>query len=210
MYLIRKFFLSLIISTTVLFITRSLWNLGLTWVTAFFAPFLNDLIDWILSAMEGFPLSVGDDGSGASSSKQPRLPDLNQPPAEEDLEDPHGPKEKDFAQALLQLELQKIEAQKENLAELIRPLIEEEASRYRSRGSLPSPREIVEHLINRSSGCKRAQAANAANPAYSDLRYLKTWLTRACKSAQDDGRGNMSVKTEIQSILRQYLHNDGS
>lgn len=49
---------------------------------AFFAPFLNDLVDFLLSAMDGFPLSVGGDGSGASSSKRPQW-DLNNVPAAE-------------------------------------------------------------------------------------------------------------------------------
>ena len=49
---------------------------------AFFVPFLTDLLDFLLSAMDRIPLSVGDDRSGASFSKQPSF-DLNVPAAEQ-------------------------------------------------------------------------------------------------------------------------------
>ena len=65
---------------TVLLITQYLWNLGLTWGAPFLALFVDYWLDFLLSAMEGFPLSMG--GCGASSSKQPGLPDLNLPPPE--------------------------------------------------------------------------------------------------------------------------------
>lgn len=52
--------------------------------SAFFAPFLNDLLDFVLSAMD-LPLSVGD--NGASSSKRPRF-DLNLPIASEPEPEP--------------------------------------------------------------------------------------------------------------------------
>ena len=73
-----------IISITVLLVTRILFdcNWGFSLEAAFFAPFLSDLLDFVLSAMDRIPLSVGDDGSGASSSKQPSF-DLNVPAAEQ-------------------------------------------------------------------------------------------------------------------------------
>lgn len=73
-----------IICITILLITRTLLNCnwGFSLEAAFLAPFLNDLLDWMLSAMEGFPHSVGGDGSGASSSKRPPF-DLNFPKASE-------------------------------------------------------------------------------------------------------------------------------
>ena len=49
------------------------------WGATFLAPFL-DSLDFLLSAMNGFPLSVGDGGSDAGPSRPP-IPDLNLPPA---------------------------------------------------------------------------------------------------------------------------------
>ena len=46
--------------------------------------------------MERFPLSMGGDGSGSSSSKEPFLPDLNKTPTEEDLEDPREKKKREI------------------------------------------------------------------------------------------------------------------
>lgn len=73
-----------IISITVLLVTRILLdsNWGFSFEAAFFAPFLTDLLDFVLSAMDRIPLSVGDDRSGASSSKQPSF-DLNVPAVEQ-------------------------------------------------------------------------------------------------------------------------------
>lgn len=55
---------------------------------SFFAPFLNDLLDFVLYAM--VPLSVRGDGSGASSSKRPQL-DLV-PAAEPESAPPSDPR----------------------------------------------------------------------------------------------------------------------
>ncbi len=43
---------------------------------------LFEWVDWILSAMDGTPLSIGGGGSGVGPSNRP-LPDLNLPPAAE-------------------------------------------------------------------------------------------------------------------------------
>ncbi|GMP99782.1 hypothetical protein CsSME_00047130 [Camellia sinensis var. sinensis] len=73
----------------VLWISCVLWDWGLTWP---FFVFFVDGIDWILSSMDGLPLSVGGSGSdaGPSSSGRPEL-DLNQPPAPEPGLDLNGP-----------------------------------------------------------------------------------------------------------------------
>ncbi|KAL3503932.1 hypothetical protein ACH5RR_033773 [Cinchona calisaya] len=68
-----------------------------------------------------------------------------------------------------------IEKQKGQLAELIRPLIEEEANKSQSIRTLPSPRDFVEELINRS-GTPLVQKVNYDHN-HEDLRYLKRWLT---------------------------------
>lgn len=78
---IRSFLRRILISVAVLLITPVLLDWGLTWGAAFFAPFL-DLLDFILSAMDRFPLSVGGGGSGVGPSRRPLL-DLNLPPAPE-------------------------------------------------------------------------------------------------------------------------------
>lgn len=80
--IVRRFILSI----TVLLVTRILLdcNWGFSFEAAFFAPFLNDLLYFVLSAMD-LPLSVGD--NGASSSKRPRF-DLNLPIASEPEPEP--------------------------------------------------------------------------------------------------------------------------
>ncbi|KAL2505785.1 Uncharacterized protein Adt_21406 [Abeliophyllum distichum] len=99
----------------VLFISRVLWDWGLTWCVAFLAPFL-DWLDFLLSAMERLPLPFGEGGSGASSSKKPTIPDLNLPATEED---PHDQKSKSVETAVYEVELSKIQQQKDLLADPI-------------------------------------------------------------------------------------------
>lgn len=71
--IVRKFCRAFVL----LFFTRLLWD---SWgADVFVAVF--ELLDLVLSAMDGIPLSVGGGGSGVGPSQRP-LPDLNQPPAE--------------------------------------------------------------------------------------------------------------------------------
>lgn len=122
---------------------------------AFFAPFLTDLLDFLLSAMDRIPLSVGGDGSGTSFSKGPSF-DLNVPAAE---------------QAVYELVLEQIKNQKQRLADLLDPLIQTEAEKYPNIRKLPSPRDVVEELIRRLASTKVHQEneGNAAN-----FKNLKT------------------------------------
>lgn len=150
--------------------------------------------------MDRFPLSVGGDGSGASSSKQPSLPDLNLPTTEEDPEDQRDLKRKAAEEEVLQVELQKVEDQKSRLAQLIRPLIEKEANKYQPIRKIPSSREIVEDLIHRL-GTPLVKKANGPHPEWGDLQYLKTWLTRACQNAEDEMSGRMNIRSEIRDII---------
>ncbi|KAL3534684.1 hypothetical protein ACH5RR_003145 [Cinchona calisaya] len=137
--------------------------------------------------MDRVPLSVGGDGRGAGSSKEPSIPDLNRTPAEEEV---------------FQLELLQIEKQKGQLAELIRPLIEEEANKSQSIRTLPSPRDFVEELIN-WSGTPLVQKVNYDHN-HKDLRYLKRWLTRACHNARSKYDGQLDLRTEIKTIIQKY------
>jgi hypothetical protein len=75
-----------ILSITLVFITKFLWDWGLTWVAV--APLLGlvEWIDWLLSSMD--PLPVGGGGSDAGPSRRPEL-DLNQPPAPEPEQQPN-------------------------------------------------------------------------------------------------------------------------
>ncbi|KAL3513971.1 hypothetical protein ACH5RR_026688 [Cinchona calisaya] len=102
------------------------------------------------------PLSVGGNGSGAGSSKEPSIPDLNRTSTEEEV---------------FQLELLQIEKQKGQLAELIHPLIEEEADKSQSIRTFPSPRNFVEELINVSETPLVEKVNYDHN--HEDLRYLK-------------------------------------
>ena len=78
------------ISISLLWITPVLWDWGLTWVAPFIVVFL-DSMDWILSYMDKFPLSVGGGGSDAGPSRRPVL-DLNRTPQPElDLNQPPAP-----------------------------------------------------------------------------------------------------------------------
>ncbi|KAL3534693.1 hypothetical protein ACH5RR_003154 [Cinchona calisaya] len=147
-------------------------------------------VEWIKylpSFMDRVPLSVWGDGRGAGSSKEPSIPDLNRTPAEEEV---------------FQLELLQIEKQKGQLAELIRPLIEEDANKSQSIRTLPSPRDFVEELINRS----RTPLVQKVNYDHNheDLRYLKIWLTRACHNARSKYDGQLDLRTEIKTIIQKY------
>lgn len=189
----------LIISLTVLLVTHLLKDYN--WV-AFFSLFITDLPDFLLYAMDRIPLSVG--GSGASSSKQLEF-DLNLPASEEDPGDPV-----EIEKALTKVELDKINEQKEKLAEEIRPIIEEQKARLCQRFSdrdlaeLPEAKEMVEIIINRFAG-ESAKSANKPNAPRANFRFLKTWLTRAQQSAKGEGKGNMSVENQISSIIYDFF-----
>lgn len=154
--------------------------------------------------MEGIPSFVGK-GGGPSN-----LPDLNSPAAEEDPGDRHAQKGKSVETAIYEVELAKIQEQKDRLADRIRPLIEEEAQRcrrqygHREQGALPSPNEMVDKIINRFAS-KGAQVANAPNAPLYYFRYLKKWLTRAEKSAEKDGDGGMSIRNLFFSSLTEHF-----
>lgn len=180
----------MIISLTVLLVTRILLNSnwGFSFEAAFFAPFLTDLLDFFLSAMDRIPLSVGDDRSGASSSKQPSF-DLNVSAVE---------------QAVYE---QKIKNQKQTLADLLDPLIKREARKSPDIKKLPSPTDVVEQLISRI-GSNKARAENNQNAPLDDFRNLKTWLTRACQNAPDETKGRLPIRSEIRAIIQEYSQND--
>nr|WMB96672.1 hypothetical protein [Solanum melongena]WMB96937.1 hypothetical protein [Solanum melongena]WMB96983.1 hypothetical protein [Solanum melongena]WMB97195.1 hypothetical protein [Solanum aethiopicum] len=75
----KKCFLTLIC----LFSCRFLWESYITVAASVFAPFLTEIIEFVLSKMEGQPLSLGGGGAG-SSGRRPALDfDLNLPPAED-------------------------------------------------------------------------------------------------------------------------------
>lgn len=152
---------------------------------------LPDLLDFILSAMDRIPLSVGDDRSGASSSKQPSF-DLNVSAVE---------------QAVYEQRLEKIKNQKQTLADLLDPLIKREARKFPDIKKLPSPTDVVEQLISRI-GSNKARAENNQNAPLDDFRNLKTWLTRACQNAPDETKGRLPIRSEIRAIIQEYSQND--
>lgn len=127
-FLIKSLLRQVIIGLTVLFVTRLLfycWNWG--WFVAVFIQFLNDLLDdFLLSAMDRFPLSIGGDGSGASSSKRPRLDiDLNGPPLEEPEPD-HPQEDQPLSQAELHTIFRlagRVEAPNARLLEEVRAIV---------------------------------------------------------------------------------------
>lgn len=192
-YLLKR----MIISITVLLVTRILlnfnWEISLALEVAFFAPFLNDLLDFFFSVMDRIPLSVGGDGSGPSLSKRPSFYiDLNRSAVE---------------QALYELIQQEIESKKQKLANLLDPLIQKEAEKFPNINikKLPSSRDMVEELIRRLSGDKVHQE-NEGNAT--SFKNIKTWLTRACQNAEDETLGRMSIRSEIRAIIQKYSQDD--
>ncbi|KAI5567026.1 hypothetical protein BDE02_13G061600 [Populus trichocarpa] len=88
-----------IVSLILVYMTPLLFNWGLTWGAPFFI-FFAEWIDFLLSSMEGFPLSIGGGGSDAGPSRRPVLDlnstpqpelDLNQPAAHEQEPEPAPP-----------------------------------------------------------------------------------------------------------------------
>ncbi|KAK4412228.1 hypothetical protein Salat_2964100 [Sesamum alatum] len=141
--------------------------------------------------MDRIPLSVGDDRSGASSSKQPSF-DLNLSAVE---------------QAVYEQRLEKIKNQKKALADLLDPLIKREARKFPDIKKLPSPTDVVEQLISRI-GSNKARAENNQNAPLDDFINLKTWLTRACQNAEDETKGRLRIRSEIRAIIQEYSQND--
>lgn len=89
---------------------------------------------------------------------------------------------------------EEIKNQKQTLADLLDPLIKKEARKYPDIKKLPSPTDVVEQLISRI-GSNKARAENDHNAPLNDFRNLKTWLTRACKNAEDETKGRMSIRS---------------
>lgn len=128
--------------------------------------------------MDRIPLSVGDDRSGASSSKQPSF-DLNVLAVE---------------QAVYEQTLEERKSQKQTLADLLDPLIKKEAEKYPDIRNLPSPTDVVEELIRRI-GSNKARAENDHTMPLPNFRHIKTWLTRACQNAEDETKGRMAIRS---------------
>ncbi|KAL0386725.1 UNVERIFIED_CONTAM: hypothetical protein Slati_4550800 [Sesamum latifolium] len=141
--------------------------------------------------MDRIPLSVGDDLSGASSSKQPYF-DLNLSAVEQEIVDQKK---------------EQIVNQKKTLSDLLDPLIKKEAGKFPAIKKLPSPTDVVEQLINRIAS-NMARAENNQNAPLDDFRNLKTWLTRACQNAEDETKGRLPIRSEIRAIIQEYSQND--
>ncbi|KAL0292725.1 UNVERIFIED_CONTAM: hypothetical protein Sradi_6931500 [Sesamum radiatum] len=141
--------------------------------------------------MDRIPLSVGDDRSGASSSKQPSF-DLNLSAVEQEIVDQN---------------VNKIKIKKKELSDLLDPLIKREAEKYPNLRKLPSTTDVVEELISRI-GSTKARSENNMNEPLDDFRNLKTWLTRACQNAEDETKGRLPIRSEIRAILQEYSQND--
>lgn len=184
-----------LISFLLLLKTSFLIHFYFTW--SWTIPFI-DSLDWLLSLMEGVPLYGGDAGRGASSSTEPRLPDLNLTPEEVEL----------YERKLLE-----INNQKQELAELLEPVIRNEAGKYPGVKieKVPSGREMVELLINRigSEGARKQNKYSGAPTLFNNnFTMLKTWLTRACQNAEDGTQGSLPIRSEIRSIIEKYGLND--
>lgn len=99
---------------------------------------------------------------------------------------------------------------KESLAELIRPLVSEEALRQNySREKLPSEAIIVEGLINRIlAGKKCTQPATSLKEGIRRLSGIKKFLTCACQNARDATKGRTPIRTEIRILILEYIQKD--
>lgn len=177
-------------------------RLGWGWKGPLAVRLVAHCVEWIFSFMEGnLPLYVIEDQSGASSSKQPSF-DLNLSPAE---------------QVVIEVNervLFEVNTQKQELADLLEPLVRNEAKKYPgvNMEKVPSPRDLVELLISRI-GSKVAREENDRSQQ-NDLTapdfksHLKKWLTRACNNAEDATQGQLSIRSEIRTIIEQYGLND--
>lgn len=112
--------------------------------------------------------------------------------------------------------LLEINNQKQVLADLLEPLIQNEAGRSGiNRETLPSSRDMVEDIIRRI-GSSQARAENETvgdhiqvGPEPDLKTHLKKWLTRACNNAQDESKGQLPLRSEIRTLIDKYSHNDG-
>lgn len=95
--------------------------------------------------------------------------------------------------------ISELQGQKEELAELLTPLIEEKAAGL-ARKKIPTGKEMVELIIEKAAS-KKAKMANQPGATPQDFSNLKRFLTRVQKSTLEDGRGQMSVRNIIKHIL---------
>ena len=118
--------------------------------------------------MDRIPLSVGDDRSAPSSARAPSFY-LNITAAE---------------QALYERGLEEMKNLKSSLADLLDPLIKDEAAKFPHIRKLPASTDVVEDLIQRIGGPKAREENAHTGPI--PLNCLKQWLTRACNNAKDE------------------------
>lgn len=109
------------------------------------------------------------------------------------------------------MELREITGKKEELAQLITPLIQEKLEKIRGRyeyreEKLSSPLGVVEALI-RDMASPGAQDANQPGAPRSEWKTRKKWLTRASNNARDFRKGQMDIRTRISHLINICLNN---
>lgn len=150
--------------------------------------------------------------SGSSGPSGRPTFDLNLPP------DDGGEKGENVQEIICQRRCEErlaiIHQEKLVLAAKMSPLIEEESRRLNfNRELLPSETDtaMVDTIIRRMGSALAQKANEQAEAPYSDqrlkeLKALRGWLTRACQNADDETQGQMSLRTEIRHIMKEYIH----
>lgn len=156
----------------------------------------------------GKHMSPGGEGEiASSSSSKTNLPDLNVPATDEE-----GQEEKSKTalaeEAVSSRKWDEVGHSKMELAELISPMIGEEANKYQTQKPAPSPQEMVEWLIQ-SCGSKEAKGANRPGATLRQYQSLLTWLSRARSSAGGDVyKARLNVQSELQYIIKKYFQEE--
>lgn len=152
----------------------------------------------------------------ALSASQEGLPQVPNPepappqapvPAELELSNEKDPKRIELR--ILQIEKMKVEEKKEELAKSLTPLIESTSQALPINKQLPTSRDFVEMIIEREASDK-AKKGNQPSATRKDLINLKRFLTRASLSVENEGAGQMNIRSIIRAIRQSISEGENS
>ena len=209
----------MILSITLLFITRLLWDWGLTWVAPLVGVFLGWL-DLLLSFMDGLPLSGGGGSSDAGPSR--RL-DLNvtpssspepAPPAEPEPEngvnDPN-----DIDSALREREKTRCLTTKLQLCDIARAEFQKAEIDFPGLSDRYSKTEVIDHVMRDIVTSEEAIKGSLPQATQHQYRLYARWLNRALRGSDYEcswepkapSNRDIDISGKIYRFYQQH-HND--
>ena len=233
--LISSIVTKMILSITLLFITRLLWDWGLTWVAPLVGVFLGWL-DLLLSFMDGLPLSGGGGSSDAgpsrrldlnvtpSSSPEPAPPAEPEPapPAEPEPAPPAEPEPEngvndpnDIDSALREREKTRCLTTKLQLCDIARAEFQKAEIDFPGLSDRYSKTEVIDHVMRDIVTSEEAIKGSLPQATQHQYRLYARWLNRALRGSDYEcswepkapSNRDIDISGKIYRFYQQH-HND--